>query len=65
MRAEGDREVHPLRLPGQPAKGPDSEADQSAMKPVGYLTSHKEIRDLYHSVYLLRRLPGPLPCGPQ
>ena len=44
---------------------PDSEVDQSAMKLVGYWTSHKEIRDLYHSVYLLRRLPGPPPCGLQ
>ena len=35
------------------------------MKLVGYWTSHKEIRDLHHSVYLLRRLPGPLPCGLQ
>ena len=35
------------------------------MKLVGYWTSHKEIRDLYHSVYQLRRLPDPLPCGPQ
>ena len=44
---------------------PDSEVDQSTIKLVGYWTSHKEIRDLYHSVYLLSRLPGPLPCGPQ
>ena len=43
---------------------PDPEADQSTMKLVGYQTSHK-IRDLYHSVYLLRRSPGPLPCRPQ
>ena len=35
------------------------------MKLVGYQTSHKEIKDLYHSVYLLRRSPGPPPCGPQ
>ena len=35
------------------------------MKLVAYWTSHKEIRDLYHSVYLLRRSPGPLPYGPQ
>ena len=35
------------------------------MKLVGYWTSHKEIRDLYHSVYLLRRSPGSLPCRPQ
>ena len=44
---------------------PDPEADQSAMKLVGYQSSHKEIRDLYLSVYLLRRSPGPPPCGPQ
>ena len=35
------------------------------MKLVAYWTSHKKIRDLYHSVYLLRRSPGPLPSGPQ
>ena len=34
---------------------PDPEADLPAMKLVGYQTSHKEIRDLYHSVYLLRK----------
>ena len=44
---------------------PDPEVDQSAMKLMGYRTSHKEIRDLYHSVYLLRRFHGPPPCGPQ
>ena len=44
---------------------PDPEADQSAKKLVGYWTSYKEIRDLYHSVYLLRRSPGPPPCRPQ
>ena len=43
----------------------DLEVDQSAMKLMGYLTSHKEIQDLFHSIYLLRRSPGPLPCGPQ
>ena len=41
---------------------PDLEADQSAMKLMGYQTSHKEIPDIYHSVYLLKRSPGPLPC---
>ena len=44
---------------------PDPEADLPPVKLVGYWTSHKEIRDPYHSVYLLRGLPGPLPCGPQ
>ena len=43
----------------------DPEVDVPTIKLVRYWTSHKEIRDLYHSVYLLRRLPGPLPCGPQ
>ena len=43
----------------------DSEADQSAIQLVGYRTSHKDIRDLYHSVYLMRRSHGPLPCRPQ
>ena len=32
---------------------------------MGYQTPHKEIWDLYHSVYLLRRSPGLPPCGPQ
>ena len=44
---------------------PDLEADQSVMKLVGYGTSHKQIWDLYHTVYLLRRSPGPPHCGPQ
>ena len=42
-----------------------TQADQSDIKFVGYRTSHKEIRDLYHSVYLMRRSPGPPLCGPQ
>ena len=44
---------------------PDLEGDQSAMELVGYQTSHKEIWDIYHSVYLLRRFPGLPPCGSQ
>ena len=43
---------------------PDLEADQSAIKLVGYRTSHKEIRNLYHSIYQMSRLTGPPPCGP-
>ena len=43
---------------------PDPEVDQSAMKLVGYQTSHNDIRDLYYSVYLLRS-PDPPPCRPQ
>ena len=32
---------------------------------VGYKTSWKEIQDLYHEVYLLKRLPSLLPCRPK
>ena len=38
---------------------PDQEAGHSTMELVGYQTSHKEIRDIYQSVYLLWRPPGP------
>ena len=44
---------------------PDPGADQSAMELVGYQTSRKEMRDIYHSVYLLRRSPGHPSCGEQ
>ena len=33
------------------------------MELVGYRTSRKEMRDIYHSVYLLRRTPGTSSCG--
>ena len=33
------------------------------MELVGYQTSRKEMRDIYHSVYLLRRTPGTPSCG--
>ena len=32
---------------------PDPEAGNSAMELLGYQTSHKEIQDIYQSVYLL------------
>ena len=53
-----------MRLLAESAR-PDPEADIPAIKLVGYWTSHKEIRDLYHSVYLLRRSSSPPPCGTQ
>ena len=40
-------------------------ADQSAMELVGHQTSRKEMRDIYHSVYLLRRTPGTPSCWEQ
>ena len=45
--------------------GPDPGAVQSAMELVGYQTSHKEIWDIYQSVYLLQRPPGIPSCGKQ
>ena len=44
---------------------PDLEMDQSTVECIGYWTSHKEIQDIYRSVYLLRRSPGLPPCGSQ
>ena len=44
---------------------PDPGADQSAMELVGYQMSRKEMRDIYHSVYLLRRSSGSPFCGEQ
>ena len=42
---------------------PNSEVDQSALHLIGYHTSRKELRDVYHSVYLLNRAPGFPSCG--
>ena len=42
---------------------PSSEVDQSALLLIGYHTSEKELRDVYHSVYLLNRAPGFPSCG--
>ena len=40
----------------------DPEGDVPAIQLVGYWTS-REIRGLFHEVHMLKRLPGPLPCG--
>ena len=42
---------------------PDPGADQSAMELVGYCMSQKEMRDIYHSIYLSRRSLGFPSCG--
>ena len=42
---------------------PDPRVDQSTMELVGYCMSQKEIRDIYHSIYLLERSPGFPSCG--
>ena len=43
----------------------DSEVDVSAVQLVGYWMSSEEIGDLYHQVYMLKRLPRPPLCGPK
>ena len=45
--------------------GLDLQVDVPAIWHVGYQTSQGEIRDLCHEVYMLRRLPSPLPFGPE
>ena len=62
--AGGGREVYLMRPPVQPTKA-WPRGGPTHHETCGYQTSHKEIRDLYHSVYLLRRSPDPLHCGPQ
>ena len=42
---------------------PDPEMDQTALQLIGYHTLQKELRDVYHSVYLLNRAPGFPTCG--
>ena len=44
---------------------PEPGADLSAMELVGYQMSWREMWDIYHSVYLLRRTPRTLSCGEQ
>ena len=41
----------------------DTQAGSSAMELVGYQMSHKEIQDIYQSVFLLQRLPDVPCCG--
>ena len=41
---------------------PNPEVGQSTMELVEYQMSRKEIREVYHSVYLLRRSPGSPSC---
>ena len=42
---------------------PNSEEDQSALHLIGYHTSHKELRDVYYSIYSLNRVPEFPSCG--
>ena len=49
----------------QHVNDPGSKVDQSAMELVGYHTSQREMRDIYHSIYLLQMAPGLPPCRAQ
>ena len=63
MREKRGRTYVLLGPPRQHEGNPVPEADQSALHLVGYHTSQREMRDVYHSVYLLNRAPGFPPCG--
>ena len=60
----GQKEAEHMVCQGSASK-PDLEAGYSTMGLVGYQTSCKEIRNIYQSVYLLRRPPGLSSCGDQ
>ena len=45
--------------------GPDTRVDIPAIQLMGYNISWEEIQELYNEVYMLRRLPGASPCGPE
>ena len=42
----------------------DPKVDVPAIQLIGYQASREEIGDLFHWVYMLKRLPGPPLCGP-
>ena len=64
---QGQKEAERLICQGHQGttSGPNLEAGQSAMELVGYWTSCKQMWNIYHSVYLLRRSPGLPPCVDQ
>ena len=61
----GRKEVECMCHWGHPGsmREPSSEVDQSTLHLVGYHTSQREMRDVYHSMYLLNRSPGFPSCG--
>ena len=63
--AQGQKEAECMCCQGHQGsiREPNSEADQSALQLIGYHTSRKELKDMYHSVYLLNRVPGFPSCG--
>ena len=65
VTSQGRKEAEHMCCQGHPGsvREPSSEADQSTLHLVGYHTSQREMRDVYHSVYLLNRAPGFPCCG--
>ena len=65
VASQGQKEVEHMCCWGHQGhvKEPNSEEDQSALHLIGYHTSQKELRDVYHSVYLLNRAPRFPSCG--
>ena len=65
MESRGQKEAEPMCCRGcqSQVREPSTEEDQSALHIIGYHTSRKELRDVYHSVYLLNRAPGSPSCG--
>ena len=63
--ARGQKEAECMCHQGHPGsvREPDPEMHQTALQLIGYHTSWKELRDIYHSVYLLNRAPGFPTCG--
>ena len=61
----GRKEVEHMCHQGHPGsmREPSSEADQSTLHLLGYHTSQREMRDVYHNMYLLNREPGFPSCG--
>ena len=60
----GQKEAEHMCCQGCQGSVPEPEpgVDLSTMELVGYWTSRREIQDIYHSIYLLRRAPGTPSC---
>ena len=63
--SRGQKEAERMCCQGHQSqvREPNPEEDQSTLHMIGYHTSRKELRDIYHSVYLLNRALGSPSCG--
>ena len=62
---EGSREVDSPQLHWHGLPRLDPKVDVPAVQFVGYQTSQEQIGDLFHQVYMLKRLPGSPLCRPK